>query len=104
MKNPFAMMALMAAAMASAFRENAYRDAGMSMPTGRSKSRIAGKANPAGSKKLMRYYKAHHGEKARDIEEAQTWYEQYRAEADARVREQEAKKKAARVPSLKLAA
>lgn len=87
------MMALMASAMASAFRENAYRDAGMPMPSGRSRSRIAGKHNPAGSKKLMRYYKAHHGENA---EEARAWYAQYLSVADAKVREQEAKKKTAR--------
>lgn len=104
MKSPFAMMALMAAAMASAFRENAYRDAGVALPTGRGRSRIAGKKNAPGSKLLMRYYKAHHGDKASDIEEARRWYAQYLSDADAKVREREAKKKAARVPSMKLAA
>lgn len=104
MKNPFVMMALMASAMAAAFRENAYRDAGMSLPGGRGKSRIPGKKNAAGSKLIKRFYRAHHGKKADDFEEARTWYAQYLSDADARVREQEAKRRAAREAPLKLAA
>jgi hypothetical protein len=77
MKNPFVMMAMMAAAMSAAFRENAYRDAGMPLPTGRSKSRIPGKPNPAGSKQVMRFYKAKHGVKAGSVAEAWEWYRAY---------------------------
>lgn len=78
MKNPFVMMALMAAAMSEAFRENAYRKAGMAMPAGRGSSRgPAGKAQPAGTKLILRFYKAKHGIKAKSTEEALEWYRTY---------------------------
>lgn len=77
MKNPFAMMAMMAAAMSAAFRENAYRSAGMALPQGRGRSRIEGKRNPAGSKLVMRFFKAKHGVKADSIEDAMEWYRNY---------------------------
>lgn len=77
MKNPFVMMALMAAAMAEAFRENKYRDAGLSMPNSRSRGRTQGKKQPAGSKMIMRFYRAKHGVKATSAEEAREWYANY---------------------------
>ena len=104
MKSPFAMMALMAAAMASAFRENAYRDAGMALPTGRGRSRVQGKKQPAGTKLVMRFYKAHHKEKASSVEEAWGWYRNHFADLDAAARKKEAQRKEARKPTLKLAA
>lgn len=96
MKNPFAMMAMMAAAMSAAFRENAYRNAGMSMPAGRSKGRVVGKRNPAGTKFVMRCYKAKHGNKAQSVQEAWEWYRGYLKDKDAAVRSSEAKRKEAR--------
>ena len=108
MKNPFVMMAMMAAAMSAAFRENAYRDAGMALPKSKSRSRIAGKANPAGTKLLMRAYRAKHGQNADSVQEAREWYAGYLKDMDARARFLEAEKRKARaernaVP-LKLAA
>jgi len=50
MKNPFIAMALMAAAMKAAFEENMAREIGFSVPSGQTKHRIAGKAQPAGAK------------------------------------------------------
>lgn len=105
MKNPFVAMAIMAAAMMEAFREDKMRSLGL--PIGGSSSRSrgpVGKANPAGSKFLLRAYKAKHGTKAESVEEAREWYAGYLAAADAKVREIEAKRKAARIPALKLAA
>lgn len=104
MKNVFVQMAIMAAAMMEAFRENKMRDSGMSLPKGRSRGRIPGKAKPAGSKIIMRFYKAKHGTKAGSFEEAREWYAGYLAAADAKVREIEATRKAARKPTMKLAA
>ena len=104
MKNPFAMMAIMAAAMSSAFRENAYRDAGVPLPQGRGRSRIQGKKNLAGTKAVLRYFKAKHGHKADSPEQAREWYAGYLSKQDANVRRQEAARKAARRPELKLAA
>ena len=94
MKNPFAMMAMMAAAMSAAFRENAYRDAGVPLPTGRGKSRLPGKRNPAGSKFVLRAFKAKHGVKAESVEEAWEWYRGYLAAKDAEARKREADRKA----------
>ena len=96
MKNPFAMMAIMAAAMGAAFRENAYRDAGMSLPAGGGRSRMPGKARPAGSKFLMRAFKAKHGHKPASIEQAREWYAAYLSDADAKVRAVEAERRALR--------
>ena len=104
MKNPFVIMAIMAAAMAEAFRENKYRDAGISLPRGRSKNRMAGKRNPAGSKFVLRAYKAKHGMKAESVKEAWDWYRGYLKDQDAAVRQREAEKRAARLPAMKLAA
>ena len=97
------MMAMMAAAMSAAFRENAYRDAGVPMPTGRCRNRMAGKANPAGTKFLMRAYKAKHSQNADSVQEAREWYAGYLKEQDAKVRAAESERKARRRP-LKLAA
>lgn len=83
MKNPFAMMAMMAAAMSAAFRENAYRDAGMALPSGRSRSRVQGPRNAAGSKLVLRAYKAKHGTKAHSVEEALEWYRNYEPQPKA---------------------
>lgn len=74
-KNPFVLMSLMATAMAAAFRENAYRDAGVALLSTR--TRTPGKNHPAGSKLLMRFYKAKHGMKAASLEEAHEWYQSY---------------------------
>jgi hypothetical protein len=96
MKNPFAMMAMMAAAMSLAFRENAYRNAGLSLPMKARGSRgPAGKPNPAGAKLVMGFYKAKHGRKAESLEEARDWYRSYLAEQDAKARQIEATRKAA---------
>lgn len=76
MKNPFVQMALIAAAMVAAFRENAYRNAGLDVP-GSSRSRGAvGKRNPTGSKFLRRAYKAKHGARG-SYDEALAWYGNY---------------------------
>lgn len=85
MKNPFVMMALMAAAMTAAFRENAYRDAGMSLPGvgGRGSRGPAGKAQPAGTKLILRFYKAKHGMKAQSVEDALEWYRTYNPQPKA---------------------
>lgn len=99
MKNPFVMMALMAAAMAEAFRENKYRDAGMAMPGGRGRSRQQGKAQPAGTKLILRFYKAKHGIKAKNVEEALEWYRTY----DPQPKAEAALRRAPRLP-VKLAA
>lgn len=104
MKNPFAMMAIMAAAMAEAFKENKYRDAGMALPTSKSRSRTPGKRNPAGSKFLISAYKAKNGVKPESIEQARAWYAAYLADKDAAARQLEANRKARRNPALKLAA
>ena len=105
MKNPFVMMAMMAAAMSAAFRENAYRDAGMALPGGGGKGRHVGKRNPAGTKQVMRFYKAKHGTKAASVEEAWTWYRGYLKEQDAAQRQREAQRRASRkAPDLRLAA
>lgn len=77
MKNPFAMMAMLAAAMAAAFREDRYRSAGMALPPARSRSRERGPKNPAGAKRLKRYYRAHHGVKPESYAEARRWYAAY---------------------------
>lgn len=105
MKNPFAMMAVMAAAMAEAFRENAFRDAGVPLPMNKGRSRIAGKKNPAGAKQIMRFYRAHHGHKAESYAEAVEWYSRYLAEKDAAVRARDAARKSDNAAqSFKLAA
>lgn len=83
MKNPFVMMAVMAAAMTAAFRENKYRDAGVSLP-GSSRGRgSVGKRNPAGTKAVLRFYKAKHGLKAKSVEEALGWYRSYNPQPKA---------------------
>lgn len=68
MKNPFIQMAIIAAAMTAAFRENAMRDAGQ-FGKGRggnghpgSKPGNSGKRNPAGSK-IARKFIEHNGGK-----------------------------------------
>lgn len=60
MKNPFVQMAIIAAAMMEAFRENKFRDAGIELPS-KGRSRLKGPKNPAGAKRIRRYYKAKHG-------------------------------------------
>lgn len=92
-------MAMMAAAMSAAFREDRYRSAGMQLPGARSRSRAPGPKRPAGAKLLRRYYKAHHGVKPESLEEARRWYAAHRATQDAAVRATEAKRKAARALS-----
>lgn len=109
MKNPFALMAVMAAAMTAAYRENAYRDAGVPLPTGRGRTRIAGKKHAAGTKLLMRFYKAHHGEKASSVEEARQWYTNYLHDLDVKAVKRDAEKRAQRAlrrdyPPMKVAA
>lgn len=104
MKNPFVAMAIMAAAMMEAFREDKMRSLGL--PIGgstRGGRGPVGKRNPAGSKFILRAYRAKHGVKT-DIETARDWYAGYLAAADAKVREIEATRKAARKPVMKLAA
>ena len=78
MRNPFTAMALLAAAMVAAFREDRYRSAGMKVPEGRGRSRERGPKNPAGAKRIRRYYRAHHGVKSENYEEARRWYAEYR--------------------------
>lgn len=85
-RNPFAMMALIAAAMAEAFRENAYRKAGLSMPTSRTRDRSKGPIQPAGAKLVTRFYKAKHGHKPGTVEEAREWYAVYLSEQDRKAR------------------
>jgi hypothetical protein len=97
MKNPFVMMALMAAAMSDAFRENAYRNMGIAMPGGRGKHRSPGKKQPAGTKMILRFYRAKHGVKATSAEEARYWYAGYLADADANARASDAAAKRARI-------
>lgn len=110
MKNPFVMMAMMAAAMAEAFRENKLRDAGLWNPASASKGSRGpvGKRNPAGAKFVMRAYKAKHGHKADSYEQAWEWYSAYLREKDAAARAVEAQKRQARAERnaapLKLAA
>lgn len=105
MKNPFVMMALMAAAMTAAFRENAYRDAGVALPGGGGRSRgPVGKRNPAGTKAVLRFYKAKHGMKAQSVEDALEWYSAYLAEKDAAVRKREAARKSDNGSAFKMAA
>ena len=86
MKNPFVMMAMMAAAMSAAFRENSYRNAGMSLPSVGGRSRIPGKRNPAGTKTVMRFYKAKHGTKAQSVSDAWEWYRTYNPQRGSAVR------------------
>lgn len=105
MKNPFALMAVMAAAMAAAFRENAYRDAGLALPGGKGRGRIAGKKNPAGAKQIKRFYRAHHGYKAESYAQAIEWYSGYLSDKDAAVRARDAARKSDNAAqSFKLAA
>lgn len=105
MKNPFIEMAVMAAAMMEAFREDKMRSLGLPVGgTSRGSRGPVGKRNPAGSKFILRAYRAKHGTKAQTIEEARAWYAGYLAAADAKVREIEATRKAARKPAMKLAA
>ena len=98
MKNPFVMMAVMAAAMSEAFRENKMRDLGLPMPMGggsRSRGPV-GKRNHAGSKFILRAYKAKHGTKARNVEEAREWYAGYLSHMDELVRQRDEAKRASR--------
>lgn len=107
MKNPFAMMAMMAAAMSMAWRENKFRDAGISLPAA-GRSRVPGKPNPAGSKLVMRFFKAKHGHKAQSLKIARAWYAAYLSGQDALVRAADARRRYARATynatPLKLAA
>lgn len=89
-------MALFYASMAAAWKENKYRDAGIALPASKSRSRTPGPKRPAGSKMLARFYKAKHGIKPRDIEEARRWYAGYLAKQDAAVRRSDANRKADR--------
>ena len=108
MKNVFVMMATLAAAMSTAFRENKMRDAGVPIPYGDIRGRFAGKRNPAGSKFFLRAYKAKYGQKASSLEEAREWYADYLRDLDAAARSREAQKRQARAErnrvELKLAA
>lgn len=76
MKNPFVQMALLAAAMSAAFRENVMRDQGLPIPTG-SRYRGRGPRNPAGSKLIRKFYRNKHGVNA-DYETARDWYREAR--------------------------
>lgn len=89
-------MALMAAAMVAAFREDRYRSAGIPLPKSRCRSRLKGRGKPAGSKMLIRFYKAKHGTKPASMEEARAWWAAYLADEDAAVRAREEKRKAER--------
>ena len=75
MKNPFVQMAIIAAAMSSAFQENVLREAGSFMHTsgGRGSRGEPGPRNPAGTKLLRQFYRAKHGIKG-TREEALKWY------------------------------
>lgn len=73
MKNPFVMMALMAAAMTAAFRENRARDTGVKLPNGGIRYREPGHRNPAGTKMIRRFYRNKFGVKG-TREEAVKWY------------------------------
>jgi hypothetical protein len=60
MKNPFIIAAMLAAAMSAAVRENAIRSAPGYKPQAgsSSRSRVAGKRNPAGAKIARKWIKA----------------------------------------------
>ena len=73
MKNPFVQMAIMAAAMAAAFRENDQRDAGIRIPNFGHARGASGPRNPAGTKMIRKFYRNKHGVKA-DRAEAVQWY------------------------------
>jgi hypothetical protein len=53
--------------------------------------------NPAGSKLIRGFFKAHHGHKARTVEKARAWYAGYLKERDAKVREADRKRRIARI-------
>jgi hypothetical protein len=76
-KNPFVQMALLAAAMSAAFRENIARDAGIVMPTSRGSRGTPGPRNPAGSKLIRKFYRNKHGAKA-NYKTARDWYREAR--------------------------
>lgn len=75
MKNPFVQMAIIAAAMTAAFRENALRDSGVSLPgfDGHNGRGPQGPRNPAGTKMIRKFYRRKHGVKG-TREEALKWY------------------------------
>ena len=76
MKNPFVQMAIIAAAMQSAFNEDIQRASG-NLPTfGYRGARGApGQRNPVGTKLLRQFYRAKHGTKG-SRKEAIEWREQ----------------------------
>jgi len=80
MKNPFVAMALMAAAMSEAFREDVSRSAGV-QPGGRSGKFASrgepGQRAPAGMKMIRQFYRAKHGVKV-SAEESWKWYRSQR--------------------------
>lgn len=80
MKNPFIQMAIMAAAMTAAFKENTARDAGVNIPSfdGHFGRGVPGPRNPAGTKLIRKFYRNKHGVKA-DRDEAVKWYSLYRS-------------------------
>jgi hypothetical protein len=52
--------------------------------------------NPAGTKALLRYFKAKNGVRAESVEKAREWYALYLADAYAKARKREAERKAKR--------
>ena len=55
--------------------------------------------HPAGTKAILRFYKAHHGTHAATMEEARAWYAKLHFEKEAAVIKREAERKARRVSS-----
>jgi hypothetical protein len=55
------------------------------------------KINPAGSKLIRGFFRAHHGHKAKTVEQAIKWYEGYLKQQDAKVRASDLKRRIARI-------
>lgn len=60
--------------------------------------------HPAGTKNVLRWFKAHNKEHAKTVEEAWVWYRRFHADEDAAVRKRDAEKKAARKQPPRMAA
>lgn len=73
MKNPFVQMAVIAAAMSAAFKENTQRAAGIKIPQFHTGPGVPGPPNPAGTKMVRKFYRNKHGVKG-DRQEALKWY------------------------------
>ena len=64
---------------------------------GGARHRGKGRGNPAGSKIILGFFKAKHGYKAENVEQARRWYAGYLEERDAKVRKAERERRIARI-------